>query len=100
MNGELMADPSDVAPDGSIEIKFPWWRAVGVGAAGDLQITGRETSTNASIVPSIPDGYGQHFQASSITFPTEGCFEITARSGDAQLTFVVKVVKAAAPTPA
>jgi hypothetical protein len=96
-NGEIRADPRSVAADGSIGLKFAWWRAPGVGAAGDLQIVGHELSTNASIVASIPDGYGQHFQATGITFPTDGCYEITARSGDTALTFVVKVVKVSAP---
>ena len=98
-SGKIRADPRLVEADGSIGVKFGWWRAPGVGAAGDLQITGHELHTGASIVPSIPDGYGQDFQATGITFPTEGCFEITARSGDAQLTFVVKVTKVAAPAP-
>jgi len=96
-NGEILADPRFVAADGSIGMKFPWWRAPGIGAAGDLQITGQEVSTGASITASIPDGYGQRFQATGITFPTEGCFEITAQSGDAELTFVTKVTKVDAP---
>jgi hypothetical protein len=78
-------------------MKFPWWRGPGVGAAGDLQITGQEVSTAASITASIPDGYGQRFQATGITFPTEGCYEITAQSGDVQLTFVTQVTKVDAP---
>ena len=97
--GAIVADPSFVGPDGSISMKFAWWRAPGVGAPGDLQITGHERSTGASILASIPDGYGQRFQASGITFPTEGCYEITARSGDAELTFVVKVTKVISPAP-
>lgn len=97
--GEILADPTFVAADGSIAIKFAWWRAPGVGAAGDLVITGQERTTGASIVASIPDGYGQRFQASGITFPTEGCYQITARSGDAELAFVVKVTKVAEPGP-
>jgi hypothetical protein len=64
-----------------------------------LQIVGHELNTNATIVATIPDGYDQSFQATGITFPTEGCYEITARSGDAALTFVVKVVKVSSPAP-
>jgi len=96
-NGEILADPRFVHADGSIGMKFAWWRAPGVGAAGDLQITGHEISTGASITASIPDGYGQRFQASGVYFPTEGCYEITARSGDAELVFVTKVTKVATP---
>jgi hypothetical protein len=98
-NGEILATPDVVEPDGTIDMKFPWWRAPGVGAAGDLQITGHEINTGATISASIPGGYGQRFQATGILFPTEGCYEITAKSGDALLTFVTKVTKVAAASP-
>ena len=96
-NGEILADPRFVDADGSIGMKFWWWRAPGVGAAGDLQITGHEINTGASITASIPDGYGQRIQATGISFPIEGCYSITGQSGDAELTFVTKVTKGAAP---
>ena len=92
-DGEVLADPAFVEPDGSIGMKWPWWRAPGVGEAGDLVITGRELVTGAAIRSAIPDGYGQRFQASGILFPDEGCYEVTARSGDASLTFITKVTK-------
>lgn len=95
-DGEIVADPRSIAADGSIGIKFAWWRAPGVGAAGDLEITGHEVNTGAVITASIPDGYGQTFQASGITFPTDGCYEITVTSGDAALAFVTKITKPAA----
>jgi hypothetical protein len=67
-SGEIRADPRFVEADGSIGMKFAWWRAPGVGAAGDLQITGHELRTGAAFVPSIPDGYGQDFQATGSPF--------------------------------
>jgi hypothetical protein len=100
LSGEILADPSYVEADGSIGMKFPWWRAAGVGAAGDLQITGHEISTQMPIKAAIPEAYGQRFQATGVTFPAEGCYEITGRSGDAQLTFVTKVKKVAVPSAA
>ena len=43
----------------------------------------------------VPDGYGvTGFQASAVTFPTEGCWEVTGRVGNASLTFVTLVLKA------
>jgi hypothetical protein len=46
----------------------------------------------APLQADIPPGYGQTgFQASGIIFPTEGCWEITGRAGDAELTFVQRV---------
>jgi hypothetical protein len=76
-------------------MKFPWWRAPGVGAAGDLAITGNEVTTGQNVTAIIPAGYGQRFQASGIIFPAEGCYRITARSGMAELTFVTSVKKQA-----
>jgi len=98
-NGEILASPDVIEPDGTIDIKFPWWRAAGVGAAGDLQITGHEINTGATVTASIPGGYGQRVQPTGILFPTEGCYEITAKSGDALLTFVTKVKKVDAASP-
>ena len=91
--GEILADDRMIEADGSIGWKFAWWRAPGVGAAGDLRITGHEITTGATITASIAEGYGQRFQASGIFFPTEGCYEIKAVSGETQLTFVTKVTK-------
>jgi hypothetical protein len=33
------------------------------------------------------------FQASAVTFPTEGCWNVTGRAGEASLTFVTLVLK-------
>lgn len=96
-SGETTAGSRSVAADGSISAKFGWWRAPNVGVAGDLEITGHEIGTGATITASIPEGYGQRFQASGITFPAEGCYEITARSGDAELSFVTKVTVVRSP---
>jgi hypothetical protein len=45
----------------------------------------------------IPDGYGDFgFQATSLIFPTPGCWEVTAQVGnhrDSRLVFTVRVVK-------
>lgn len=75
--------------DGSLGWKFPWWRAV----CGRLTITGRRLDAPASPLRSeVPSGYGEAgFQASGVYFPSEGCWEITGRAGDAELTFVVEV---------
>lgn len=81
----------DPGPDGAVTTKFPWWR----GVTGTLGIEGRRLDGSAPpLSASIPDGYGSAgFQASSVTFPTEGCWEVTGRVGDATLTFVTLVLK-------
>jgi len=95
-NGKLWTTlPADgkvlVAPerDGSLGTKLHWWRTV----SGGLTITGRRLDALADqLRASIPGGYGDTgFQASAVYFPTEGCWEITGRVGDAELTFVLEV---------
>ena len=83
-------------PDGSISQKYPWWT---VGTTGQLTIQGRRLEAPASPLHAqvnsgtpetgfaeVPDG---RFWASSINFPTEGCWQITGTAGPASLTFVV-----------
>lgn len=89
--GKVLIHAGQVEPDGSLGMKFPWVR----GVAGELTITGRRLDAPAPPPrTSIPDGYGlTGFQSSGIYFPTEGCWEITGRVGDANLTFVTLVIK-------
>lgn len=97
-NGALWASlpPANVVveqaePNGVLTTKYPWWRAV----TGALGIQGRRLDGAAPpLSASIPDGYGPTgFQASSITFPTEGCWEVTGRVGGTALIFVTLVLR-------
>lgn len=88
----VLAGPKYIMPDGSIRMKWPWWREV----IGDLHIAGRRLdgpappiATNVSSAGYPPRG----FLASTIYFPTEGCWELTATIADAQLKFVTVVLK-------
>src|SRR5712691_8496846 len=85
-NGKLLITPDK---DGRLQEKFPWWRAV----RGRLTIRGRRLDAPADPLKAwIPGGYGETgFQATGIIFPSEGCWEITGRVGDSELTFVVEV---------
>ncbi len=83
-------------------MKFGWWRAV----PGKLAITGYRTDAAApAAIGDVPDGYGDMgFQASGVTFPAEGCWNITGTVGTASLTFTTFVIKTSsvstvAPTP-
>jgi len=88
--GVIDARPVFVADDGSIGWKLGWWRAV----RGTLEISGRRLDAEAPpLAARVPDGYGSiDFQASGVSFPSEGCWEITGRVGDAQVTFVTYVI--------
>lgn len=74
-SGVINAGPEYVAKDGSVGMKFGWWRA----APGKLAITGRRLDAPAPPARGfVPDGYGDTgFQASGVDFPTEGCWEVT-----------------------
>jgi hypothetical protein len=76
-------------------MKFGWWR----GVSGKLTIEGfRLGASVPPIQTSVPDGYGETgFQATGILFPSEGCWQITGRVGEASLTFVTLVIKVPAP---
>ena len=84
--------PGFVLADGSLAMKFPWWR----GVVGKLTIQGRRLdAATGPLRADIPDYGDTGFQASEIIFPTPGCWEVTARVGAASLTFVTRVVRIA-----
>ena len=89
--GVIEAEPDFVAQDGSVGMKFGWWRA----ALGKLAITGQRLDAPAPPARGIvPDGSGDTgFQASGVEFPTEGCWEVTGALPTTRLTFVTLVVK-------
>ncbi|HEY7003521.1 MAG TPA: hypothetical protein VH281_04515 [Gaiellaceae bacterium] len=81
-----------IAADGSVWMKWPWWWE---DVRGTLRITGRRLDGEAApLTAHAIRGY-ERFQPSAIRFPTEGCWEVTGAVGDAKLTFVTLVLKAA-----
>ncbi|MBO3750098.1 hypothetical protein J5X84_28790 [Streptosporangiaceae bacterium NEAU-GS5] len=92
--GVIKAGPEFIREDGSIGMKFGWWR----GVPGQLRITGRRIDgTAAPLRADIPTGYGDRgFQATGVYFPAAGCWQITGSVGSARLTFVTYVIKLAA----
>jgi hypothetical protein len=87
--------PGFVQPDGSLAMKFGWWR----GVRGRLSITGKRLDAPAPpLRASIPEGYGDTgFQATYIIFPTPGCWQVTGKADAASLTFVTRVVERGVP---
>jgi hypothetical protein len=87
----VIATPAYIDPDGSVGMKWPWWR----GIRGRLTITGRRLDAKAPrLTAYIPDYGTSGFQPSGISFPTEGCWEVTGAVGAAKLTFVTLILKA------
>ncbi|HKI54810.1 MAG TPA: hypothetical protein VJ987_11845 [Anaerolineales bacterium] len=69
-------------------IKVGWFRPEGA----EMQITGKRIDAQAPPLESyIPCCYPTRFQATGLYFPTEGCWEVTARAEDSVLSFIVQV---------
>jgi hypothetical protein len=83
--------PGSINEDGSLEMKFWWWRAI---PGEQLTVEGRRLDAEAApLSASIPDGYERsQFQATGLIFPTPGCWEVTGTAGAASLTFVTRVI--------
>ena len=83
--------PGYVLPDGSLSMKFGWWRL----RSGKLRIEGRRIDGGSyPLRAEIPGGYGDSgFQATALIFPRPGCWEVTARLGDSRLRFITLVEK-------
>jgi hypothetical protein len=68
--------------------KIGWFRPAGA----DLEITGRRLDAEAPPLEAHASCcYPTRFQASGVYFPTEGCWEVTARAAGSLLSFVVNV---------
>jgi hypothetical protein len=82
---------------GPAGMKVGWWRAT----RGRLAIEGRRLDAPAPrLRATIPDGYGETgFQATGLTFPTEGCWEIVARVGTTHTFRLVAEVQPASAHP-
>ena len=82
-----------VQSDGSLGIKFAWWR----GVRGELTTDGRRLDKSSDFRPrteSQPHAYpAMGWLPTYLIFPTPGCWEVTGRIGTASLTFVTRVVR-------
>ena len=98
--------PGSIRADGSLAMKWPWWWL----APGQLSVTGRRLDAVApplialagdgrrldrplpvSGESPVSDTTRHGFLPASLVFPSAGCWEITARVGEASLTFVALV---------
>ena len=66
-------------------VKVGWFRPAGA----DLVISGERIDGEAPPMDAhIPCCYPTRFQATGLIFPTEGCWEVTARAAGSELSFV------------
>jgi len=69
-------------------LKVGWFRPAGI----DLEITGQRLDAQAApLEVHVPCCYPTRFQATGLYFPTQGCWEVTAKAADSVLTFTVLV---------
>jgi hypothetical protein len=69
-------------------VKVGWFRPAGA----TLEITGRRLDGRAPPLDAhVPCCYPTRFQATGLYFPTEGCWEVTAKAAQSELVFVVMV---------
>lgn len=69
-------------------VKVGWFRPAGA----TLAITGQRLDGEAPPLEAhIPCCYPTRFQATGLAFPTEGCWEVVARAGESELSFIVQV---------
>jgi len=93
----------EISPDGSLSMKWPWYRQ---NIKGQVVIEGQRLDSFAPPLRSTvgccydnstaaPDCcYGNTgFTPSALIFPSTGCWEVTGRVNDHQLTFVTLVLK-------
>lgn len=68
--------------------KIGWFRPAGA----TLEITGRRIDGDATpLEASVPCCYPTRFQATGLYFPTAGCWQVTAKAADSELSFFVVV---------
>ena len=68
--------------------KVIWIRPAGT----KLEVSGHRLDADApELEVWIPDGYLTGFQVTGMTFPTPGCWEVTATAGESELKFVVEI---------
>lgn len=96
--GKVIFTPSGPGfkkPDGSLIMKWSWYRTI----PGDVVIGGKRLDASSPPIPTLvlrgsEDGYGETgFQPTALLFPSQGCWEITARVGDASLSFVTLAIR-------
>jgi hypothetical protein len=69
-------------------IKVGWFRPTGAV----LEITGnRLDGQSLPLDAHVPCCYPTRFQATGLIFPAEGCWEVTAKAEDSELSFVVRI---------
>ena len=89
--GITLVGKSDVASNGWLEVKVPWYRF----AKGRLTISAaRLDKPSAPARSHVFTGYGlTGFQASTVSFPSEGCWKIVGTVDRTKLSYVTIILR-------
>jgi hypothetical protein len=69
-------------------IKVGWFRPEGI----PLEISGQRLDGEAPPLDAhVPCCYPTRFQSSGLIFPTQGCWQVAAKAGESELSFVIWV---------
>lgn len=103
-DGVHSAEQSQVQSDGSIEVKWYWWRRVesvggeDVASVGPLRLEGRRIDAPAPPVQMRVHPYNEgSFQGSRVVFPGPGCYQLTGGLDAEALTFTVLILTSDQP---
>lgn len=84
----------NISPDGHMSMKFWFYRTM----PGEVIFEGRRIGEAGEVdhldsLGESADGYGETgFHPVGLVFPGQGCWEVTARIGETQMTFVTLVI--------
>ncbi len=86
---------AEATPRSDATARSPRSSPGGAVRGGGCCIEGKRLDDSAPpLIAGVPDGYGPNgFQPTTLTFPTEGCWEVTGSVGSSRLPFVVQVSK-------
>ena len=81
-------EPESYLRAGPNGIKTGWFRPAGA----ELIITGYRLDDASQVLDAhVPCCYPSRFQAVGLMFPSEGCWQVQAKAGESELSFVVFV---------
>lgn len=94
--GVFIVGSSDIASDGSISLKLPWWA---VNVDQDLRISGERLDGAASalrvrVTPARPESeFRGSFWSSRVVFPSPGCWRVRAEAGTGELRLTLIIMR-------
>jgi LysM repeat protein len=87
-DGKIHMLPDNQLPNGSFALNWPWWKRTDAHFSFEGH---RLEAEAAELIVEMSEPF-YNLTSPTLIFPTTGCWEITARAGEASLTLVVEIV--------